>query len=224
MGAATVLSSNDSPDSSSEDSGDEGPDFLAIMDSYKAVPVCCTGGGYVPNDCQEEPGPGRGNTGTASFWLDEEEGMPVLSYEILVPGLDLDGWVTGPASPANITDDVAKIHLHIGYEGEPGPKAINILGAPCQDDHDLKITPFEYKVEGKWDKGDLTDDTVCPGVKPTGLSRSLEEMLPYLCAGRLHTTIHTEFCIKGELRGQVEINSNKAQTFCDEWDGTMEDE
>eukprot|EP00581_Thalassiosira_minuscula_P030042 CAMPEP_0183775982 /NCGR_PEP_ID=MMETSP0739-20130205/45748_1 /TAXON_ID=385413 /ORGANISM="Thalassiosira miniscula, Strain CCMP1093" /LENGTH=243 /DNA_ID=CAMNT_0026017731 /DNA_START=37 /DNA_END=768 /DNA_ORIENTATION=- len=182
-------------------------DFVAEIDSDNTVPCCCLeeGGHECGETCSSDDN-GRGNTGTTKFWINENEGDVTIAYEIYLPGLDIDEWVTKGDS----SDDVTKIHFHNNVPGVKGPHALNVLKAPCQDDFDLVLQPFGYKILGIWDSSDLG----CPGVTGGGASQKLEDMLVELCSSKIYVNVHTNFCLDGELRGQAIPASAKAAAFC----------
>ena len=170
---------------------EDGPDFVARLDSLQTIP----------------PSPNRGVRGEAYFWLHPSGNS--LAYRIVLPELDLDGFVT----PDQADDNVRMLHLHIAEAGATGPHALNIFKAPCQDDRDLVAIPFRGLLEGIWDDNDLT---ACPGIGAAGQSRGFTETIEALCSGRLYLNVHTEFAPDGELRGQiVAMSSPQAAPICD---------
>ncbi|NEQ55738.1 MAG: CHRD domain-containing protein, partial [Leptolyngbya sp. SIO3F4] len=82
---------------------------------------------------QDESIPDSTSGATATFILSEDGSG--LTYQIKLEGLALKEDI------ANRTEanDVTRIHLHVGPEGENGPHTLNIFGLPSEDDDNLVV-------------------------------------------------------------------------------------
>ncbi|MEM6253551.1 MAG: CHRD domain-containing protein [Cyanobacteria bacterium P01_D01_bin.156] len=138
-------------------------------------------------------------TATATFTPTEEG----LAYEIEIDGLTLK------ADPANRTEDndVTKIHVHIGPEGENGPHGLNIFGKPSEDDDDLEVDFENGIIRGLWDDGDATDLNGDGDTSDPNETKPLSELIDELEAGQLYLQIHDVAADKlgtpGTIRGQI---------------------
>ena len=143
-------------------------------------------------------------TGTASlvFTPGDGGGSPTLSYEIVLPGMDLDGSLT----PAILGDDVTAIHIHFGAPGMNGPHGLNILGLSGgqirEDDADLVVDLASHTIAGIWDDGDQLF-TGPGGTKLAPDSAPLSDAVADLMSGNLYIQVHTLNFSSGELRGQI---------------------
>ena len=146
-----------------------------------------------------------GNEGVTYFWLNSEEES--LFYEIVLPTLVIDDDVTG-GNPKSVT----KIHFHFAAAPSKGPHALNVFRLPCEDDDDVALFPSEGAITGFWDE---TDVPTCAFGTP-GQSQPIAIMLPLLCQDEIYVNVHTNRCTAGEVRGNFEIISDKAEDFCDD--------
>jgi hypothetical protein len=131
-------------------------------------------------------------------------GSPTLSYQLVLPAMDLDGSLT----PAILEDDVTAIHIHFGAPGLNGPHALNIYGLSGgqirEDDADLLIDTGNHTVTGIWDDGDQMF-TGPGGTKLMPDSIALSGATTELFAGTLYFQVHTLNFPNGEIRGQITL-------------------
>ena len=160
------------------------PDFTATLTADQTVP-------RIPASFE------RGTSGTARFWL--RESGRALEYEIVLDGLDVGG-IQGDPVTENGGDDVTQLHLHVAPAGERGPHALNVFGAPAEDDADMTFDPASGTIRGLWDDGDVSTD---PSIPEAGRSVPFTDALADLCAGRVYVNVHPPRYEPGELRGQV---------------------
>ena len=143
-------------------------------------------------------------SGTASLQFQPAAGDegPRLTYRLDLPGMDLDGNLT----PADFTDDVTAIHIHVGAFGNNGPHVLNVYGFSGgqirEDDADLVVNPAMSFVTGIWDDGDQLF-TGPGGARQMFDSAALSTHLQDLQSGDLYFQIHTLNFPNGELRGQI---------------------
>jgi hypothetical protein len=163
------------------DATDDDPvDFSARLSSAQVVPP--------PTD--------RGKSATAEFRLNDEGTR--LAYHVQFEGLDL-GALRGVPQTADTTDDLTKLHVHVGPRGSNGGHALNIFGGPAEDDADLSVDVAAGVLRGVWDEGDANREL------PTmAQSRPLSEALALLCTGSLYLQAHTSAVESGEIRGQID--------------------
>ena len=140
-------------------------------------------------------------TGTAGFTF-TPGATPTLTYQIVLPGMDLDGSLT----PANLDDDVTAIHIHFGAAGSNGQHGLNVLGLAGgqirEDDADMMVNVGAHTVSGIWDNGDQMF-TGPGGTKLAPDSIALADAVDALLAGELYLQVHTLNFPSGELRGQI---------------------
>lgn len=125
---------------------------------------------------------------------------PTLSYNLLLSGLAVSETIPRPTldGPDNL---VRAIHIHFGAPGTNGGHALNVYGAPREDDADLIVNSAVSQVSGLWDDG---DENLGPdGTLGSGDSVALSDALADLHAGNLYIQVHTMGFRAGELRGQV---------------------
>lgn len=139
---------------------------------------------------------------TATFILAEDGSG--LVYQI-----KLDGSLILKADPNDRTDanDVTRIHLHVGPEGENGPHTLNIFGLPSEDDDNLIVDFQNGIITGIWDDHDATDLNGDGDTNDDPETKPLSDFLEELQAGELYIQIHTvesdELGTPGAIRGQV---------------------
>ena len=143
-------------------------------------------------------------SGSMTFTPGEGGSSPTLSYQLNLPGLDLDGSLT----PANTLDDVTAIHIHIGSVGANGPHALNIWGLSGgqirEDDAQMTFDVGNYLISGVWDDSD--ESLTGPGgTRLPPDSVTLSSMTSQLLADGLYVQVHTGAFPSGELRGQITL-------------------
>ncbi|MBX2865698.1 MAG: CHRD domain-containing protein [Leptolyngbyaceae cyanobacterium MAG.088] len=149
---------------------------------------------------QDDSIPDSTATAKAKFTITEDG----LAYEI-----DLDG-LTLKADPASRTEDndVTRIHIHAGPEGENGPHTLNIFGIPSEDDNDLEIDYENGILRGVWDDSDAKDLNGDGDTNDGPESKPFSEFLDELVAGDLYVQIHDvksdELGTPGAVRGQID--------------------
>lgn len=169
------------------DSTEEAPvDFSASMTSAQVVPAVA----------------GRGLSATAEFRLNEAGTR--LAYEIRFAGVDV-GAIKGDPKTADDTDDLTALHVHVGARGATGGHALNIFGAPAEDDADMTFDAEAGVIRGVWDDSDVNTD-----LPPAGQSRALSDALALLCTNSLYLQAHTSLVTTGEIRGQIEATDTGA--------------
>ena len=143
---------------------------------------------------QEVPPNASTAKGYAAFFLDKA--TTSLSFIVTVTGLDFTG-----AQTADPADDLVAAHIHA-----PAPRGMNagvrfgFFGAPFNDTNpnDVVVTPFANGIGGtifsKWDLGE-------------GNNTTLTAQLPNIIAGQSYINFHTRRFPGGEVRGQIEENS-----------------
>jgi len=143
---------------------------------------------------QEVPANASTARGYAAFFLDSE--MTSLTFTVTVAGLDFTG--TQTADPA---DDLLAAHIHApAPRGTNGGVRFGFFGQPFNDTNpnDTVVTPFESGVGGtvtaKWDLGE-------------GNNTTLTAQLPNILAGQSYINFHTRRLTGGEIRGQIEENT-----------------
>ncbi|NEZ57984.1 CHRD domain-containing protein [Adonisia turfae] len=138
---------------------------------------------------------------TATFILAEDGSG--LAYQIKLDGIALK---------QNITDrtelnDVTRIHLHVGPEGENGPHTLNIFGLPSEDDDNLVVDFENGIITGIWNDSDATDLNGDGDTNDGPETKPLSEFIDELQSGKLYIQIHTVESDKlgtpGAIRGQV---------------------
>ncbi len=143
---------------------------------------------------QEVPPNASTAKGYAAFFLNQEG--TALRFIVTVAGLDFTGTQT-----ADPSDDLLAAHIHA-----PAPRATNtgvhfgFFGQPFNDTNpnDVVVTPFATGVGGtifsKWDRDE-------------GNNTTLTAQLPNILAGQSYINFHTRRLPGGEIRGQIEENS-----------------
>ncbi len=143
---------------------------------------------------QEVPPNASTAKGYAAFFLNQEG--TALRFIVTVAGLDFTGTQT-----ADPSDDLLAAHIHA-----PAPRATNtgvhfgFFGQPFNDTNpnDVVVTPFATGVGGtifsKWDRDE-------------GNNTTLTVQLPNILAGQSYINFHTRRLPGGEIRGQIEENS-----------------
>ena len=83
-------------------------------------------------------------------------------------------------------------HIHCAAEGQNGPIAVWLAGAPP--------SPLGWEVNGKWiDNATFTDADVVG----TDCGNSLQELMQAMREGRTYVNVHTRQNPGGEVRGQI---------------------
>jgi len=147
--------------------------------------------------------PNSSFTGTATFEY-QNTGLPQLTYQILLPGMDLDGNRT----PGTFSDDVTAIHLHFGAAGATGPHALNVYGLSAgsvrEDDMEMVFDSGTGLVTGRWDDSDQVF-TGAGGTQQSFDSVGLSGATTELFNNELYVQVHTLSFPNGELRGQITL-------------------
>ena len=154
--------------------------------------------------------PASNSTGinaTASFlWSENQER---LQYEIRFTNSSYPLLLDKSAGDGS-AESVTKIHIHVGDSSSNGYHALNIFGAPAEDDAEMEVHLDDLEIHGVWgdiDTGSLTSDTA--------RSRQLADMRDELCSGGLYLQVHTSWSdqlgAKGAIRGQIDV----ASELCD---------
>jgi glucose/arabinose dehydrogenase len=143
---------------------------------------------------QEVPANASTAKGYAAFFLDKA--MTSLSFTVTVTGLDFTGTQT-----ADTGDDLVAAHIHApAPRGTNGGVRFGFFGLPFNDTNpnDTVVTPFASGAGGtivsKWD---LTE----------GNNTTLTAQLPNILAGLSYINFHTRRLGGGEVRGQIEENT-----------------
>ncbi|MEO0869712.1 MAG: CHRD domain-containing protein, partial [Cyanobacteria bacterium J06642_11] len=163
------------------------PAFLALADGEQVV--------------QDEAITDSTATANVTFILAEDGSS--LAYKIQLDGLTLK------ADPAARTEsnDVTKIHFHIGEPGSNGPHALNIFGKPSEDDDDLVVDYENGIITGIWDDSDATDLNGDGDTSDPNESKPLSEYIEALKDGNLYIQVHDvaadELGTPGAVRGQI---------------------
>jgi glucose/arabinose dehydrogenase len=143
---------------------------------------------------QEVPANASTARGYAAFFLNREG--TALTFIVTVAGLDFTG-----SQSADEGDDLLAAHIHA-----PAPRGTNagvrfgFFGQPFNDTspNDVVVTPFPNGVGGtilsKWDLDE-------------GNNTTLTLQLPNILAGQSYINFHTRRLPGGEVRGQIEENS-----------------
>ena len=143
---------------------------------------------------QEVPANDSSAKGYAAFFLDAA--TTSLSFTVTVTGLDFTG--TQTPDPG---DDLVNAHIHA-----PAPRGMNagvrfgFFGLPFNDTSpgDVVVTPFSSGVGGTiFSKWDLDE----------GNNTTLAAQLTNILAGRSYINFHTRRLPGGEIRGQIEENT-----------------
>jgi hypothetical protein len=135
------------------------------------------------------PIPNEGSGGVGTFILNDA--MTQLSYDVQLFGLDLDGNQT----PANVNDNVTRVHFHSAPAGQNGGIVFGIIdtnAALRNDLDDLVVNAASGRITGVWDVSE-------------GNATTLTAQLPNLLAQNLYFNVHTTDHGGGEIRGQVLI-------------------
>jgi hypothetical protein len=151
--------------------------FVARMDGAQEVPPAATAA-----------------RGYAAFFLNRER--TALTFTARVAGIDF----TGSQTP-DTGDDLTVAHIHgPAARGATAGVIWGFIGQPFNDTNptDTVVTPFATGVGGtvttKWD---LTE----------GNNTTLAAQLPNILAGRTYINFHTRRFPGGEVRGQIEENT-----------------
>jgi glucose/arabinose dehydrogenase len=143
---------------------------------------------------QEVPPNGSTAKGYAAFFLNREG--TALRFIVTVAGLDFTGTQT-----ADPSDDLLAAHIHApALRGTNAPVRFGFFGQPFNDTNpnDVVVTPFANGVGGtvfsKWDRDE-------------GNNTTLTAQLPNILAGLSYINFHTRRLPGGEIRGQIEENS-----------------
>ena len=142
---------------------------------------------------QEFPANASTAKGYAAFFMDSA--MTSLTFTVTVSGLDFTGLQT-----ADPSDDLLAAHIHA-----PAPRGANagvrfgFFGTPFNDTSgDTVVTPFTTGAGGtivsKWDLAE-------------GNNTTLTAQLPNILAGLSYINFHTRRLPGGEIRGQIEENT-----------------
>jgi hypothetical protein len=123
--------------------------------------------------------------------------MTALTFTATVVGIDF----TGTQTPDDPSDDLTAAHIHSpGGRGQRAGVVWGFIGLPFNDTNptDTVVTPFASGVGGtvtsKWD---LTE----------GNNTTLAAQLPNILAGLTYINFHTRRFPGGEVRGQIEENT-----------------
>lgn len=149
---------------------------------------------------QNESIPDSTATAKATFTPTQEG----LAYEIEIDGLTLQ------ADPTSRTadNDITKIHVHVGPDGENGPHGLNIFGKPSEDDDDLQVDFEKGIIKGLWDDNDASDLNSDGDTSDPNETKPLSQLIDELEAGQLYLQIHDVGADKlgtpGTIRGQIE--------------------
>ena len=143
---------------------------------------------------QETPPVSTAARGYAAFFLNQE--MTALTFRATVAGIDFTGTQT-----ADPLDDLTAAHIHApGSRGERAGVVWGFIGLPFNDTNpnDTVVTPFASGAGGtvttKWDLSE-------------GNNTTLTAQMPNILAGRSYINFHTRRFPGGEVRGQIEENS-----------------
>ena len=143
---------------------------------------------------QENPANASAAKGYAAFFLDSN--MTPLSFTVTVTGLDFTGSQT--ADPG---DDLLAAHIHAAAaRGTNAGVRFGFFGTPFNDTNpeDVVVTPFASGVGGtivsKWDQDE-------------GNNTTLTAQLTNILAGMSYINFHTRRLPGGEIRGQIEENT-----------------
>ncbi len=138
---------------------------------------------------------------TATFILAEDGSG--LAYQIKLEGLALKE----DSASRTEANDVTRIHLHLGPEGENGPHTLNIFGLPSEDDDNLVVDFENGIITGIWNDADATDLNGDGDTDDDPETKPLSDFLDELQAGELYIQIHTvesdALKTPGAIRGQV---------------------
>ncbi|MGB0580227.1 MAG: CHRD domain-containing protein [Limisphaerales bacterium] len=147
--------------------------------------------------------PNSSFTGTATFEY-RNNGVPELTYQFVLLGMDLDGNRT----PGDFSDDVTAIHVHFGSAGATGPHALNVYGLSAgsvrEDDMEMTFNSASGTVMGRWDDSDQVF-TGAGGTKQPFDSVGISGATTELFNGDLYVQVHTLSFPNGELRGQMTL-------------------
>ena len=143
---------------------------------------------------QETPPFSTTARGYAAFFLNRE--MNTLTFTATVAGIDFTGTQT-----ADTADDLTAAHIHAAApRGQRAGVVWGFIGLPFNDTNpnDTVVTPFVNGVGGmvtsKWDLSE-------------GNNTTLTAQLPNILAGLSYINFHTRRAPGGEVRGQIEENS-----------------
>jgi glucose/arabinose dehydrogenase len=143
---------------------------------------------------QEVPANASAAKGYAAFLMDSA--MTSLSFTVTVTGLDFTG--TQTADPG---DDLLNAHIHAAApRGMNAGVRFGFFGMPFNDTspNDVVVTPFASGVGGTiFSKWDLAE----------GNNTTLAAQLPNILAGQSYINFHTRRLTGGEIRGQIEENT-----------------
>ncbi len=154
--------------------------------------------------------PASNSTGigaTASLlWSENQER---LQYEIKFTNSSYPLLLDKSAGDGS-AESVTKIHIHVGDPSTNGYHALNIFGAPAEDDAEMEVRHGDLEVRGIWgdiDTGSLTSDAA--------RSRQLADMRDELCAGDLYLQVHTNWSDQLGARGAIRGQIDRASELCD---------
>jgi glucose/arabinose dehydrogenase len=143
---------------------------------------------------QEVPSNSSTAKGYAAFFLNQEG--TALRFIATVAGLDFTG-----AQTADPADDLLAAHIHAAApRGTNAGVRFGFFGQPFNDTNpnDVVVTPFASGVGGtvfsKWDSLE-------------GNNTTLTAQLPNILAGQSYINFHTRRLPGGEIRGQIEENT-----------------
>ena len=143
---------------------------------------------------QEVPANSSTAKGYAAFFLDKDNTS--LSFTVTVAGLDFTGTQT-----ADPSDDLLAAHIHAAApRGTNAGVRFGFFGQPFNDNgpNDVVVTPFASGVGGTiFSKWDLAE----------GNNTTLAAQLPNILAGQSYINFHTRRLQGGEIRGQIEENT-----------------
>ncbi|NEQ53382.1 MAG: CHRD domain-containing protein, partial [Leptolyngbya sp. SIO3F4] len=126
-----------------------------------------------------------------------------LAYKIQLNGLNLK------EDPLNRTEsnDVTKIHFHVGAPGTNGGHTLNIFGLPSEDDDDLFVDYENGIITGIWEDRDAKDLNGDGDTDDDPESKPLSDFLEALEAGELYIQVHDvasdQLGTPGAVRGQI---------------------
>jgi len=132
---------------------------------------------------QEDPDTGFPGSGTATLQLNDAQ--DILSIDIQLTGVDLDGTQT-----TDTNDDASAFHIHAAPAGSNGGVVFGFIGPNNDTNGDLVIDAVAGTVTSAWDAGE-------------GNNTTLTAQISTLLNDGLYLNLHTPQFGGGAIRGQI---------------------